>query len=176
MRNAIKLLLNEHIIITSAITIALKADVLIGKNDELYATVIGRLMNFFKNYADSIHHKKENLILFPEMISKNEFLKDGVIKEMYDNHDDFHELINTIQHFIAKKDYLRAQQQLHIYAEALLDHIAVENDEVFQMAESFFDEGEKEKMYFRFIDIDREIGENVKTDLENQVEEIKNLF
>ncbi len=169
----INILMNEHEVITSAIDIALKADSLIGKNDELYLKVATELLSFFRSYADTIHHKKEDIILFPEMIRKNELLKGGVIKEMYENHCDFHTMINNTEQYLIKKDYLRAQQQLHIYAEALLDHIAVENEEVFQIAESVFDDSELETMYFRFIDIDRE---TIKPELENIVQQIKEYF
>lgn len=176
MKNPIELLINEHNIISSAVDVALKADVLIGKNDKLYSEVTNKLLQFFREYADKIHHNKENLILFPEMVNKNELLKDGIIKEMYDNHDEFKEMINNVEHYLLKKDYLRAQQQLHVYAEALLDHIAVENDEVFQIAELLFNDSELEIMYFRFIDSDNEMFVSAKHSFVNQIEVIRKLF
>jgi hemerythrin-like domain-containing protein len=100
-------------------------------------------------------------------------LEDGVIKEMFENHEDFRNMILDIETFLDKKDYLRAQQKLNIYTESLLDHIAVENDEVFQMAETLFDNEELEKIYFRFEDCDRELGETNKNLLINQLREIQ---
>lgn len=173
LKSPINLLMEEHDIISKAIDTALKADALIGKNDELYSKVATDLLSFFRSYADNIHHKKEENILFPEMIRKNELLNEGVIKEMCENHADFHTMIYNTEEYLVKKDYLRAQQQLHIYAEALLDHIAVENDEVFQIAESVFDDSELETMYYRFIDIDRE---TIKPELENKLVQIRELF
>ncbi len=173
IKSPIVLLMNEHEIITSAIDIAMKADSLIGKNDELYSKVARNLLSFFRNYADNVHHKKEDNILFPEMIRKNEMMKEGVLKEMNENHHDFHDMINNAEQYLIKGDYLRAQQQLHVYADALLDHIAVENEEVFQIAASIFDDNELETMYFRFIDIDRE---TLKPELETKLEQIRNLF
>lgn len=176
MKSPIKVLFAEHIIITSAIDIAKEAIKLISKNEIAYETLIRNLLHFFKVYADQYHHSKEENILFPEMNKKNELLEDGVIKEMMDNHEDFRSLIISIENFLDKKDYIRTQQQLHIYTEALLDHIAVENDEVFQIAETLFDKTEMESLYFRFDDCDREIGKQKKTELLNQLKEMQKLL
>lgn len=173
MKNPIKILFDEHEIIISAIDIAKRADKLIAKDEVAYEKLIRDLINFFKVYADQYHHYKEEKILFPEMSKKNELLEGGVIKEMFENHEDFRNLIKEIETFLDKKDYIQAQQQLHKYTEALLDHIAVENDEVFQMAESIFDNDELEKIYFRFQDSDFEVGEQNKIELVNQLKEIQ---
>lgn len=176
MKNPINILLHEHKIIASAIDIAMQADKLIGNNNELYNNVVTKLLDFFQNYADKIHHRKENLVLFPEMIKKSELLREGLIHEMYDNHDEFQGMINKIEQLLLKNDYLRVQQQLHVYAEALLNHIAVENDEVFQIAESLFNDLELENMYFRFIDTDTEMLLSTKSDLEKRIEELRKLI
>lgn len=174
MKNPIKILLQEHDLILSAVDIARQADKLLTKKGEAaYVTVMRQLINFFRNYADHYHHYKEEKILFQEMNKKNELLEEGVIKEMLENHEDFRYMITSIENFLNNKDYMRAQQQLTIYTEALLDHIAVENDEVFQMAETLFEKDELEKLYFRFEDCDREIGEEKKAELINQLNEIK---
>jgi len=174
MKNPIKVLFDEHEIIISAIDIAKEADKLIASNEIVYEKLIRDLISFFRLYADQYHHYKEEQILFPEMSKKNELLEDGVIKEMFENHEDFRDMIKNIETFLDKKEYVKAQQQLNSYAEALLDHIAVENDEVFQMAESLFEKEELEKIYFRFDDCDREVGEKKKTELVVQLIEMQN--
>ncbi len=67
----------------------------------------------------------------------------------------------------AEKKYEAAQHQLEQYAEALFDHIAVENEEVFQAAASLFSDAELEKISFRFLDCDRDLGTGRKEELEN---------
>jgi hemerythrin-like domain-containing protein len=175
MKDPVKVLFQEHEVILTAIDIAKQADKFHIKGEAAYLNVVSSLINFFQSYADKYHHYKEEKILFPEMNKKNELLEEGVIKEMLENHEDFRDMIKSIEAFLNKKDYMRAQQQLNIYTEALLDHIAVENDEVFQMAKSLFDKDELEKLYFRFDDCDREIGEQKKTELINQLNEIKGI-
>lgn len=165
MNKCLKMLYDEHEIIVNAIDAAKQAETLIGKEDELYEMTIRELLSFFRNYADKYHHYKEELILFPEMSKKNELLEDGVIKEMFDNHEDFRGMIKEIETLLDEKNYPATQKALNSYAEALLDHIAVENEEVFQMAESIFDEAELERIYFRFVDCDRELGDQRKEEL-----------
>lgn len=173
MKDPIKVLFAEHDIIIAAVDIAKEADKLIETNEVGYEKLIRELISFFREYADQYHHNKEEKILFPEMGKRNELLEDGVIKEMLENHEDFRSMIKSIETFLDKKDYTKAQQQLLSYSEALLDHIAVENDEVFQMAESLFDTNELEKIYFHFEDCDREIGMQRKTELEKKLNEMQ---
>ena len=51
----------------------------------------------------------------------------------------------------------------------LLDHIAVENDELFVLTENIISEDELEKIYFLFEDLDREMGLDKKLKLESLV-------
>ena len=165
MNTYLKLLYDEHSIIINAIDVAKESESLIGKDDERYEKTIRTLINFFRNYADKYHHNKEEMILFPEMEKKNEMLQDGVIKEMFDNHEEFREMIKDIEQNLDAKNFIETQKKLNAYGEALLDHIAVENEEVFQMAESIFDDDELERISFRFLDSDRELGDKRKEEL-----------
>ncbi len=164
MNNAIQVLFDEHNMIKSVIGAAENIPALIGVNDAQYEKTVRQLLDFFRNYADKYHHHKEELILFPEMNKKNELLEAGVIAEMLENHADFRQMLKSVEDFLDKKDYRHVHQQLQLYFEALLDHIAVEDDEVFQVAESLFSENELENIFFRFQDCDRELGDSEKNE------------
>lgn len=161
----LKILYDEHAIIVNAIDVAKQCEVLIGTDNDRYESTIRKLITFFRNYADKYHHFKEENILFPEMSKRNEMLSDGVVKEMFDNHEDFREKIQTIEKHLNNKMYAETQTELEKYGEALLDHIAVENDEVFQIAETLFTEDELEKINHRFQDCDRDLGDEQKENL-----------
>ncbi|MCC6384981.1 MAG: hemerythrin domain-containing protein [Bacteroidia bacterium] len=183
MTEAIKKLFEEHEIIMEAINLAKQAGQLIGKDDARYEKSLRTLIRFFRYYADGFHHYKEEQILFPEMSKRNELLDDGVLKEMLENHEDFRNMISKIEKLLNEKDFANAQVQLDKYTEAMLDHIAVENDEVFHSAESLMDEDELERMNFRFVDSDREVAEGAndgiqvdKAELENELNELKKEF
>lgn len=172
VNGAIQILYDEHDHIVSIIDAAKQMSGLIGKDDARYEQSVRRMLDFFRNYADKYHHYKEEVILFPEMCRKNELLETGVILEMLENHSDFREMLRNIETFLDKKEYALANRQLLIYCEALLDHIAVENDEVFQMAESLFSKTELENISFRFSDCDHELGEKKKAEFEQMVKEV----
>lgn len=165
MNQSIETLFAEHGTIMLAIDIANRAATLVGKNDKQYDKAVRQLLDFFKDYADGLHHHKEEEIFFPAMADKNEFLAEGVLKEMLENHEDFRIMINDIRTALDNKDYKHAEHNLKKYTEALLNHIAVENEEVFQMAESLFSEEELNKIYYRFDDFERECGREKKQEL-----------
>lgn len=172
MSDPIQILYDEHDIIRAMIDVAKETSAYIGKDDARYDAAIRQILDFFRNYADKYHHHKEEEILFPELCKKNELLESGAIQEMLENHAEFREMLANIEHYLNEKNYMRANQQLMIYCEALLDHIAVENDEVFQMADSLFSKGELENIYYRFNDCDAELGEDKKKELARMADEV----
>ncbi len=173
MNEFLKVLYNEHTIIVNAIDIARQSAELININNTLYEKTVRELIRFFRLYADQYHHYKEEDILFPEMAKKNEMLSEGVLKEMLENHDDFRELIQNIEANLNVKNYEKTQQLIFEYTDALLDHIAVENEEVFIIAESLFSEIELENLKYKFEDCDRELGLKLKIDFEEMSSELR---
>jgi hemerythrin-like domain-containing protein len=55
------------------------------------------------------------------------------------------------------------------YNHELLNHIAVEDDEVFQMALSILDSDDLDKIYYRFLDTDSNLGMDNKLAMEKMV-------
>lgn len=168
MNDPMKMLYNEHAIIVNAVDAVCQAKELIGKDEQKYFEAVKKLIAFFQNYADKYHHFKEEEILFPEMSKKNELLAYGVIKEMLDNHEEFREMLRSAEEKLSRNNLEAAQKILEKYAELLLEHIAVENDELFQMTEALFSDDELERIKYRFEDCDRELGISEKLELENK--------
>lgn len=169
---ATALLYREHETIENALK-AIDSIVKPGVDDESFSTSARLLIEFFREYGDSFHHQKEEQLLFPAMVERNELIGESVISEMLDNHADFRVLLAKAHDCIAARDFETAKEVLGEYAEALRDHIAVENDEVFPMAESLFTEEEARKIGFQFEDIDREIGLERKNELSALVDQIQ---
>jgi hemerythrin-like domain-containing protein len=164
MNNTLKMLYDEHDIISRAIALAQDARTLISTDEQAYDAAMRELIRFFRGYADKYHHYKEEEILFPEMMKKSELMADGVITEMLENHAAFREMLAEIEDALNNADYNTAANITEKYTDDLLDHIAVENDEVFQAAYSILNEIELENIYYRFADLDRELGEAKKND------------
>lgn len=171
MNNPLDLLYKEHEVISEAINVAKDLRRMVDK-PELYQQQISELISFFKEYGDKYHHHKEEEILFPEMVKANNLLESGVLQEMLEHHEDFRELIGEIEQLTESRDYFGAQDKLEKYVDLLADHIAVENEEVFEIAKSLFSESELENIYFRFKDIDCVYGENGKNILQEKLNNI----
>jgi hemerythrin-like domain-containing protein len=171
-----ELLFEEHATILDAVSSVKAARAWLEADPLFYEQTIRSLIAFFRDYADRYHHSKEEEILFPEMCRRNELLAGGVIHEMLDNHDTFRQMLSEIEASLAQKKYGAAQHQIEEYAEALSDHIAVENEEVFQAAASLFTDAELEKIRFRFLDSDRDLGTGRKEELENSARSLQSAL
>jgi hemerythrin-like domain-containing protein len=173
MNKSLEILYSEHEVIKSVVSCREKINSLSKSDPGKYKIILTGLINFFRNYADKFHHYKEEKILFPLMCEKNEMLEDNIVGEMLENHQDFRNLVRSIETEINSGNYDESGSLLSKYTEMLLDHIAVEDDELFQMAETLLDESELEKMYFDFQDIDRELGLDNKIELEKMKEKLE---
>lgn len=171
--NPSQMLMNEHSIIKRVETIIHSMDKLWEKDAEKYKEMVGRLLYFFKEYSDKFHHYKEEEVLFPEMRNHPDFVLDEIIDELEDHHKMFREYAADIRASVENDQPQKAQEVLKKYISNLLDHIAIEDDELFSMAEGLFSSDEFEKLYFRFQDIDRELGEKFKEELEKIPQELE---
>ncbi len=168
MNEVVKVLTREHENIKRAIdnTHALFADIEAGNVD---ISEMNERITFFRTYADGYHHHKEEEVLFPEMIKRNEMLEYGVIHEMLQNHEDFREMLADLEEAVNASDIQGAKKKFEAYSEALLEHIAVEDEEVFQIAETIMSEDELLTILYRFEDCDRELGVDEKKDWESKI-------
>lgn len=176
MNNPLTFLFKEHQNIIRLVHFYYKISELYKTDEKKYLEIMSELLNFFKNYADKYHHRKEEDFLFPKMCQKNEMLTDGIIKELLENHSDFRTQIGKIRESLDRRDYKNADLLLREYAENLLNHIAVENGELFHIAEELFSNEELEKIYFRFEDIDNELGLKEKEDMEKLHLKLKEII
>lgn len=165
MTTATEVLIEEHNVITAAIEEARSMLQALTQDMQSMDEAL-KWVNFFRHYADGYHHFKEEQILFPELCRRNEMLAMGIVAEMLDNHSDFREMLSTLESHIQKSEHANALKTFELYAEALLNHIAVENDELFQIADSLLDSDELETMARRFTDCDNELGATAKAEFE----------
>ena len=169
MSNPVELLIEEHEVITKALHNVLDLKNLIIADPDKFKSELTKYLWFFRNYADQFHHLKEERILFLQMKNKKTELGDGVIKEMFDNHDDFREMLTEIETFNDGGNLDKAFQQFEKYNNALLDHIAVEEQEIFEIALTIFNQEELEKLSHQFTDTDRDLGMDYKGSMEDMV-------
>lgn len=171
--NPAEMLMNEHEIIQQVESIIHSMDGLWEHDPEKYRAMVSKLVYFFREYSDVFHHRKEEDILFPELVNHPDFLLNEIIVELEEHHEMFREYTQDIEDLIESDELVKAHLLLTKYVNDLLDHIAVENDELFSIAENLFTESQLENMYFRFKDIDLELGEDLKSELEKIPQDLK---
>jgi len=124
------------------------------------------LVVFFREYADAYHHRKEEDVLFPAIKDHPDFVLQEIIDEFEQHHEDFREYTSDVMEALEESDFEGAYKEINTYLEELLDHIGAENDELFVLAETLMDEEDLETIFFKFKDIDMELGEERKKELE----------
>jgi len=170
--NPIQTMLDEHEIICSTEEIIENLDKIWETDAEKYKTIVTTLIEFFREYADGYHHRKEEEVLFPAVNDHPDFVLQEIIEEFETHHEDFRDYTSLIEEAITEKDFEKSYKELNNYLQDLLDHIGAENDELFVLAETLMDEDDLETIYFKFKDIDLELGEERKRELEESIEAI----
>ena len=142
-------------------------------NPSAYKQTVNQLLDFFSVYADHFHHHKEEEILFPAISKKSEIAGAGIIFELIEHHEEFRQLMQQIRTTLDNNDFASTQQFLESYISILKDHIAAENDELFPMAEDIFSKDELDKLYYKCIDKDWDLGIIHKEEMENLINKLQ---
>ena len=171
--NPVNVLMDEHDIIKKLEKSLNKLEGLWEKDAAKYKATLGNTLRFLKEYSDGYHHHKEEEVLFPALEEHPEFILSSIITEMNEHHENFREYTAGIAEALQNDNFRKAQDILKKYLNELLDHIAIENDELFVLAESLFDEEQLETIFFKFKDIDMELGESKKAELEKFPDELE---
>jgi hemerythrin-like domain-containing protein len=172
----VAMLLAEHEIISGAKDVIAGMDQLWARNADAYTRAFREILSFFVSYSDGFHHQKEESVLFPALRSHPDFDASDIVDELEDHHQAFREHVAQMQLALEEKNYAQAHARLNRYFDELLDHIAVEDDELFVMAGSILGDAELERVYFQFKDVDRELGEDRKQELEQRLDGIRALL
>ncbi|MBX2959920.1 MAG: hemerythrin domain-containing protein [Flavobacteriales bacterium] len=167
--NPLKVMYDEHEIIKQTEEIIKNLDSVWETDTQKYAETVTKLVDFFKEYADGYHHRKEEDVLFPAIKDHPDFVLQEIIDEFEEHHVGFREYAAEIREALSEEDYAHSYKILKRYIDELLDHIAAENEELFVLAENLMDEHQLETIYFKFVDVDMELGESRKKDFEKLI-------
>jgi hemerythrin-like domain-containing protein len=166
-------MLNEHEIISSAEQSVLLLDRYWEKDEKDFVKYVQTLISFFREYGDKYHHFKEEQVLFPVLENHRDFMMNPLISELNEHHAIFREYSLKIERLLNANQFKKCYTTLCLYMNELLDHIGVEDDELFVMAVSLLTIDELELIYFKFRDIDVELGEDRKVELCNLLSDIE---
>ncbi len=166
---AMQLLYDEHEVILQAA--AQLETLLADESHPLASGDLNRYVQFFREYGDQYHHHKEEEILFTLLREENEMLGETLVAALTEHHEQFRENLGEAAAAIEQQDWERARKVLRDYLLMLRDHISAENDELFVTADAMLSPEQKERLYFSFLDKDRELGEARKQEFERGMEQ-----
>ncbi len=162
---ATTVLVDEHKVIKRAIDVLVNAVKKGVQDEKLYLD----LARFFSEYADAIHHGKEEKILFKYLKEHAPEHVLEIVKELENDHVKGRELVRKIRENAsdvnAIKDYALA------YASMLRDHILKEDEGLFSAMHPYLSKEEEEKMMEEF----RRADPPTKKELESFVEELEKI-
>lgn len=118
------------------------------------------VINLIRNFADGLHHAKEEDLLFPLMGEKGFSLENGPVAVMLHEHEEGRNYVKgaskSVEEF--KNGNTRALQSIYDnlsgYAHLLKSHIDKENNILFRMADQVFSNEEQQKLLVQFFDIE----------------------
>ena len=159
---ATKVLVDEHQVIKKALDVlvyAVKGGV---EDEELYSS----LARFFSEYADAIHHGKEEKILFEVLKKKAPEHVLEIVRALEEDHVKGRELVRKIRENASSVERLR--DFALAYASMLRDHIVKEDEGLFPAMHPYLSPDEEKDMLKEFEAVDTS-----KEELEALVEALK---
>lgn len=162
MKNPIKILQEEHLLLLQAIETGKQIQKI--EDDNLYYTIIHDFIVFIRNYSEIYHHPKEENVLYPLLKNRSEKMNADFMHEICDNHEDFKSLIAEIENLYVICDYKNLRKAMLNYFKVFEEHIKRENAIILSVAEKLLTEAEKENITNLFNKIDEKNGdkENLK--------------
>jgi hemerythrin-like domain-containing protein len=157
-------LMVEHRLIERMVVLLKKElDSLMPANEANTAFIFAAV-DFLRNYADKVHHGKEEDILFRKLAEKT--LRKGhreIMKTLIEEHSIARTNVQTLFEAAEKyaKNDLRAAAEIRSSLKALVElypqHIAKEDRQFFIPAMAYFSEDEQQQMLAEFFEFDKNV-------------------
>jgi hemerythrin-like domain-containing protein len=128
------------------------------------------VVQLIKNFADGLHHSKEEDLLFPLMGAKGFSKEQGPVAVMLHEHVQGRNYVKKISEGITalkngnENSIQVIYENLSGYAHLLQGHIDKENNILFRMADDVLSDDEQKYLLSKFVTID----ENEKTELNSK--------
>ena len=152
MNTATANLENDHIHILRLIDVM----EVITQNQEDNIEHLETIVNLIRNFADGLHHAKEESLLFPKMVEKGFSFQQGPIAVMMNDHVTGRNFVKGIADNIllyktgAKQALTDIYKNMQGYIELLRAHINKENNILFRMADNALSPEEQQTLLEQF--------------------------
>jgi len=141
------------------------------------------IVGLIRNYADGIHHEKEEQLLFPLMAEKGFSMEQGPVAVMLIDHAEGRGYVKGVREGIEL--YKNGQQgaisvifrNMQGYIDLLRSHIDKENNILFRMADNVFSETDQQNLLKEFSRVEKGgSGENVRATYIAAIEELEGIY
>lgn len=137
------------------------------------------IVDIIRNFADGLHHAKEENIFFPFLATKGFSPGQGPVAVMLNEHVQGRNFVKGISdNIILLKDgdktaLVEIHRNMNAYSELLRNHIAKENNILFRMADRVISEPEHNQLLYSFSEAEKDHFSS--SDEKDYVMIIKNL-
>lgn len=176
MNTATKNLEDDHVQILRLIDVMDRMAELPDPDISHLETIIG----IIRDFADGIHHAKEEHVFFPALTQKGFSLTQGPVAVMLDEHAAGRTFVkgiadNILLYKTGKKEASgEIRRNMKGYAELLRSHIAKENNVLFRMADRVLSEAEHSEILSGFSQ--EEKIQNPSLKYVNQIDKLSELY
>lgn len=170
MRTSTQNLENDHIYVLKLIDV-MRALTTSGSTD---AGHMESIIDIIRNFADGLHHAKEEELFFPALEKKGFSAQQGPVAVMLHEHVQGRNFVkgmteNLDQYRNGNKEALKGvYQNMNGYADLLVNHISKENNILFRMADKVLSDEEQKRLLVSFesIELNRKEGMHVSDYIE----------
>jgi hemerythrin-like domain-containing protein len=156
MKTATQNLENDHVNILRLIEVMERITQSANPNVEHLETIV----KVIREFADGLHHAKEEQLLFPLMVQKGFSNQTGPVAVMLHDHEEGRNFVKGMAENISlykqgEPSALKAiNSNMLGYADLLKNHIGKENNVLFRMADNAFTPAEQESLLLDFSKIE----------------------
>lgn len=124
--------------------------------------IVDKVIFLIRNFADGLHHSKEENLLFPKMVEKGYSFEMGPVAVMMHDHADGRNFVKGMAdaNLKLKSGDVGAEEEIVAnmvgYIELLRAHIAKENNVLFRMADNVFSTNEQQQLLEKFSILDND--------------------
>ena len=164
MRTSTQNLENDHIYVLKLIDV-MRALTTSGSTD---AGHIESIIDIIRNFADGLHHAKEEELFFPALEKKGFSAQQGPVAVMLHEHIQGRNFVkgmteNLDQYRNGNKEALKGvYQNMNGYADLLVNHISKENNILFRMADKVLSDEEQKRLLESFEGIEQNRKEGMQ--------------
>jgi hemerythrin-like domain-containing protein len=166
MKTATENLENDHVYILKLTEVMLKMSDSVSADTDHIATVI----DVIRNYADGIHHAKEENLLFPKLETRGFSTSQGPVAVMLHEHVEGRNFVKGMADNLSlfkngSREALSAiYRNMTGYASLLQNHIGKENNILFRMADKVLSDDEQKELIGKFEKVEQEQKPGSKPD------------